>query len=104
MSEERKKIGIWPWIVALLIGLPVLYVANYGPYCWLLSRNLDSEILRPIGRFYRPLARITITGPYWIGDSLFWYSNLGATEEMRRYSERILPNLRQVYRQYGFVP
>jgi hypothetical protein len=34
MSEERKRAGVWPWIVALLIGLPVLYVASFGPACW----------------------------------------------------------------------
>ena len=27
MSEDRKPHSIWPWIAALLIGLPVLYVA-----------------------------------------------------------------------------
>jgi hypothetical protein len=30
VSDERKK-PLWPWIVHLLIGLPVLYVANSGP-------------------------------------------------------------------------
>jgi hypothetical protein len=29
MSDDRKF--IWPWIVALLIGLPVLYVVSSGP-------------------------------------------------------------------------
>jgi hypothetical protein len=29
MSDKRK--ALWPWIVALLIGLPVLYVASFGP-------------------------------------------------------------------------
>ncbi len=35
MSEERKP--LWPWIAALLVGLPVLYVASFGPVCWLLT-------------------------------------------------------------------
>ena len=30
MSEPDKK-AVWPWIAALVIGLPVLYVASSGP-------------------------------------------------------------------------
>ena len=33
---DRKQ-PLWPWIVALLIGLPVLYVASFGPACWIVS-------------------------------------------------------------------
>jgi hypothetical protein len=33
MSDERKP--VWPWIVALLIGLPVLYELSIGPAVWL---------------------------------------------------------------------
>jgi hypothetical protein len=29
MSDDRKK-PLWPWMVALLIGLPVLYVGAYA--------------------------------------------------------------------------
>ncbi len=34
MTSDHKK-SIWPWISALLIGLPLLYVASFGPACWL---------------------------------------------------------------------
>jgi hypothetical protein len=37
MSEERTK-RTWPWIAAL-VGLPVLYVASFGPACWLMTRG-----------------------------------------------------------------
>jgi hypothetical protein len=30
MSDDRKK-PLWPWIVAVLIGLPVLYFLSSGP-------------------------------------------------------------------------
>jgi hypothetical protein len=30
MSDIRKA-SVWPWIVALLIGLPVLYLVTSGP-------------------------------------------------------------------------
>ncbi len=29
MSDDRKS-SLWPWIVALLIGLPVMYVGSYA--------------------------------------------------------------------------
>ena len=36
--NDRKKTGVWPWVVAMLIGLPVLYVLSFGPACW-ATRN-----------------------------------------------------------------
>src|SRR5262245_34290699 len=52
MSKERKP--LWPWIVILLIGLPVLYVASFGPVCWLAERHLiptsSVEVCRPLAR------------------------------------------------------
>src|SRR5262245_3260594 len=32
MDKPRR---LRPWIVAALIGLPVLYVGSFGPACWL---------------------------------------------------------------------
>ena len=53
MSDERKP--LWPWIVALLIGLPVLYVASFGPACWVVTGGgLRTEWTL---RLYRPLIR-----------------------------------------------
>jgi len=39
MSEVRKK-PVWPWIVGVLVVVPVLYVLSFGPACWLGSREL----------------------------------------------------------------
>src|SRR6188768_2856710 len=36
MSRSRP---LWPLLTAALIGLPVLYVASFGPACWLHSRT-----------------------------------------------------------------
>jgi hypothetical protein len=41
MSDARKP--LWPWIVALLIGLPVLYVASFG-------RRAGKRILSAVGQ------------------------------------------------------
>jgi hypothetical protein len=38
MNDECKK-PLWPWIVALLIGLPVLYVVSIGPAFWIHQRT-----------------------------------------------------------------
>ncbi len=43
MSEEHKKPGLWQWLAALLIGLPVLYAASFGPACWFSSRTGRGE-------------------------------------------------------------
>jgi len=45
MREERKK-SVWPWLAALLIGVPLLYVASFGPACWLTSQ--------PDGKYDKP--------------------------------------------------
>ena len=71
MSEERKKV-VWPWIAALLIGLPVLYVASFGLACRLVRR----DVLRgdDVAHFYRPIVEYASTGPAWIRRAAEWYS------------------------------
>jgi hypothetical protein len=54
MSEARKP--LWPWIAALLIGLPVLYVVSIGPACWLFDHGwMPDWSRRPAWHFYKPL-------------------------------------------------
>ena len=61
MSDNRKK-PLWPWIVALLIGLPVLYVASFGPACGLVEHELlPRSILR--GLPYKPCLLLSINLP-----------------------------------------
>ncbi len=38
MSDGSAR-PLWPWIVALLIGVPMLYVASFGPACRLEDRG-----------------------------------------------------------------
>jgi hypothetical protein len=52
MSDNCRK-SVWPWIVALLIGLPVLYVASFGPACWLCDRDHIPDGM--VNYAYRPL-------------------------------------------------
>ena len=60
MDKERSP--VWPWIVALLVGLPVLYVASFGPACWLADRYSD-RCLHPVAYVYRPFVAIANSSP-----------------------------------------
>jgi hypothetical protein len=74
MRDEGKP--VWPWIVALLIGLPVLYVVSFGPACWITSHFvLERE---PVNIAYRPLAKASLAmGENWPTMPLLWYGTLG---------------------------
>src|SRR5579872_2484163 len=64
MTDERKK-AVWPWIAALLIGLPVLYIASFGPACWITSRLDGAHSI--FNAVYAPLWRASrmVGGPSW---------------------------------------
>lgn len=53
MGGDRKSRSVWPWVIALLIGLPVLYVASFGPACWLSSRTGIGR--KSLPAMYRPM-------------------------------------------------
>jgi len=78
MSEESRK-RVLKWINAIVIGLPVFYVAMFGPACWITSsvaNNGDfvSVIYKPIlGRLFvrsRPISR-----------GMKWYAELFSRPE-----------------------
>jgi hypothetical protein len=80
MREERKK-PPWPCIVALLIRLPVLYLASFGPACWLSRRKIISDY--HVWFVYRPVVIAMWDGPPWMfkgidGYTRFW-AGFGAT-------------------------
>ena len=62
MSDDRKK-PVWPWIVALLIGVPVLYVASFGPACRFTSGAYAKDESPAANRamfVYFPLGKILL--------------------------------------------
>ena len=64
MGDERKKAGVWPWIVGLLVGLPVLYVASFGPACWMTAGHRGRMTpFHPVMIAYVPLGMILGTDP-----------------------------------------
>jgi len=64
MNDERKP--VWPWIVALLMGLPILYQLSLGPWVWVLSHHV---LPAPIELW---LARMT---PTYAAPSNFLYDH-----------------------------
>lgn len=46
---------LWPLLTAALIGLPVLYVASFGPACWISTRI--SRRAPFVNFVYQPLMR-----------------------------------------------
>ena len=71
MSHERKK-PIWQWIVLVLIGLPVLYVASFGPLCWMKSRSKDWKI----STFYWPVQTYIVRYCPGGAAAVAWYAKL----------------------------
>jgi len=72
MNDDRKP--FWPWIVAVLIGLPVLYVASFGPACWLNERRyLGRAVVEAI---YSPVLATAENSR--LPKAIDWYACLGA--------------------------
>jgi hypothetical protein len=70
MSEAKKKAGVWPWIVALLIGLPVLYLASFGPAFWITGRLNWGARLVPV--VYKPII-FSVQNSEAIRSAMDWY-------------------------------
>jgi hypothetical protein len=84
MSDDRKK-PLWPWIVALLIGLPVLYVASFGPACWFASNTgvAYRDVMPSRGLFvYWPLG--------WCAETWGWENTIGRM--VNSYAKAFLPH------------
>jgi hypothetical protein len=63
--------------VALVVSLPLLYVASFGPACWLVAAPPDSLTRRAaLSAFYLPIGR-AITAWSWFGDAMFAYASFG---------------------------
>ncbi|MBI3862942.1 MAG: hypothetical protein HY290_13710 [Planctomycetia bacterium] len=61
------------WTLAAVVGLPVLYVASFGPACWMCDRDVLSE--RFVLWAYSPLAKATIDD-YFPPSIYIWYGEL----------------------------
>src|SRR5262245_17890495 len=84
MSDERKK-PLWQWIVALLIGFPILYVASFGPACWWFSTQPISlpgapPPIRNAPRLYWPIGWVESHGPRPLRRAIWNYATAGIPE------------------------
>jgi hypothetical protein len=83
---DRKKPGWAFWAVVVLVALPVLYVASFGPACWLARDHLISDDVAV--DTYRPLIHVANCGPSRIRRVVATYSggrgnsDLGCWETM----------------------
>ena len=87
MSEYGNR-RIWPWIMALLIGLPVLYVASFGPACWIAGDN-EFAISSILNVYYPILSAARFTRRE-VSEGVFehgrldrwieWYATLGRND------------------------
>ena len=91
---ERKKRAVWPWAVALLIGLPVLYMASFGPACWLTAqpaedgaRNDGWDMPPRWMQIYRPFGIILNRGDSPIKTAVSWWATIG----VKRTSCAVVP-------------
>ncbi len=74
MSDERTK-PVWPWIVAVTIGLPVLYVLSGAPVEILVVKMAAPEWLVVPGKaFYAPLVWMLGHSPDPVNN---WYQAYG---------------------------
>lgn len=70
--ERWAKRTAW----ALAFGLPVLYVASFGPACWISSYVLDEgddSEARTVSTIYEPILCLSWRGPSLVKESLTWY-------------------------------
>jgi hypothetical protein len=58
MTFQRKKPGVAFWATVAVVMVLVLYVASFGPACWLAERNVIPESIPRIT--YRPLATFLV--------------------------------------------
>jgi hypothetical protein len=70
------------WTLAGVDGLPVLYVASFGPVCWAYSRVPKSEEWDAPDFIYAPILWVWRFDGRIISDAIDWYANVGAVVEV----------------------
>jgi hypothetical protein len=84
----------WPkWTLAVVIGVPMLYIASFGPACWWFAS--DGKLPTPFGgfdfggpyapRIYWPVGCLLINGPQPLRDAIGWFATRRAEMVMLPY-------------------
>lgn len=79
---DRKR-SSWPWGVAIVIAIPVLYVASFGPVCWWYCKSMplrgnSKTTVVQAPYFYWPLGWLVMHGPSRVSRAFAWYATRGA--------------------------
>ena len=68
------------WTLLAVVGLPVLYVASFGPACWLADRDLIPTTVAV--QAYHPLAfALAHSCSDWIGNAMTDYGRWGSNRQ-----------------------
>jgi hypothetical protein len=68
------------WTLAAVVCTPMLYVASFGPACWLSPARRYPLLDQPqkvAPRIYQPLGLLIVHGPAPIADALIRYAEAG---------------------------
>ena len=60
MTSDRKKPGV-AFGATVASAVVLIYIASFGPVCWLAEAHFSYRNLKPLRQFYWPLARIAHT-------------------------------------------
>ena len=83
------------WTLAAAVSLPVIYVASFGPWCWIRSRTVR-RFETPV--IYGPIAHSIATyDPSVFSDCVASYASLG----IRDYTSLMLPDGFRLYAYQG---
>ena len=77
------------WTLAAVVGVPVLYVAIFGPACWISSRiGIGS---RAVSVVYQPMLRLCMRDTQ-LADAFWWYASIGTKDGIHtaRDAERFI--------------
>lgn len=83
--NRRKR---WAkWMLAMVIGVPLLYVASFGPVCWYVSQNpyarMENDPFAPIvPNMYCPFGWLMVHGPEPVARLVHWYAFFQADQIM----------------------
>ena len=73
-SRKQPSVAFWATVVVVAV---LLYVASFGPACWVFWRPWCPTELKDSIRFaYRPVQRLIENGPEPIRSALIWYTDL----------------------------
>jgi hypothetical protein len=65
------------WTLAAVVGVPVLYVAIFGPACWISSRTGIGS--RAVSVVYQPMLRLCMRDTY-LAAAFWWYASIGTKD------------------------